>query len=258
MAAADLRRPVTSVVHAVAVLRHLASIDRGRGVTAIAAAAGVSPSSCFNILKTLVAEDLVAFDVGTKTYTLGLGVINLSFSATRHNALISLAESRMVKLAEEHDGAVGLWRVSNRERLMLVHLAESEAATRIHLSIGQRLPLAAGAMGRCVAATQDFAGKELARRFAAVRWAQPPKLDVYRAQIEAARRHGYSIDVDQLLCGLSSVAAAIVDRAGSVRFCLSMTMFSGRHSTEKIRRIGEAVRECADAISMGGYGAVRG
>lgn len=258
MAAADPRPPVTSVVQAVAVLRHLASIDRGRGVTAIAAAAGISPSSCFNILKTLVAEDLVAFDAETKTYTLGLGVINLGYSATRRNPVINAAEGRMVKLAEEYDGAVGLWRVSSRERLMLVHLAEAEAATRIHLSIGQRLPLAAGAMGRCVAAAQDLAEDELARRFAAVRWAQPPKLDVYRAQIEAARRQGYSIDVDQLLRGLSSVAAAIVDRAGGVRFCLSVTMFSGQHSAETMRRIGRAVRDAADAISMAGYGAGRG
>jgi IclR family acetate operon transcriptional repressor len=257
MAATDPRPPVTSVVQAVAVLRHLAAIDRGRGVTAIAAAAGISPSSCFNILKTLVAEDLVVFDAETKTYTLGLGVINLGYSATRRNPVINAAEASMAKLAEEYDGAVGLWRVSSRERLMLVHLAESEAATRIHLSIGQRLPLAAGAMGRCVSAAQDLAADELARRFAAVRWAQPPKLDAYRAQIETARRQGYSIDVDQLLRGLSSVAAAIVDRAGSVRFCLSVTMFTGQHSAEAMRRIGKAVREAADAISMAGYGAGR-
>jgi DNA-binding IclR family transcriptional regulator len=164
----------------------------------------------------------------------------------------------MARLAEAYDGAVGLWRVSSRERLMLVHLAESEAATRIHLSIGQRLPLAAGAMGRCVAAAQDVAEDELARRFAAVRWAQPPRLDAYRAQVEAARRQGYSIDADQLLRGLSSVAAAIVDRAGAVRFCLSVTMFTGQHSAETMRRIGKAVREAADAISMAGYGADRG
>jgi DNA-binding IclR family transcriptional regulator len=185
-------------------------------------------------------------------------VINLGYSATRRNAVINAAEGRMTKLAEEYDGAVGLWRVSSRERLMLVHLAESEAATRIHLSIGQRLPLAAGAMGRCVAAAQDLAEDELARRFDAVRWAQPPRLDIYRAQVEAARRQGYSTDVDQLLRGLSSVAAAIADRAGSVRFCLSVTMFTGQHSAEIMRRIGKAVRDSADAISMAGYGAGRG
>ncbi|MDB5698750.1 MAG: IclR family transcriptional regulator [Alphaproteobacteria bacterium] len=265
MAPTNLRAPisgqrplVTSVVQAVAVLRHLASIGDGRGVTAIAATVGISPSSCFNILKTLVAEDLVLFDDQAKTYTLGLGMINLGHSATRRDAVIGAAGGAMAMLAEEYGSAVGLWRVSNRDRLMLVHLAESEAATRIHLSIGQRLPLGAGAMGRCVAAAQDLADEEIARRFAAVRWAQPPKLDTYRAQVQAARRRGYSTDVDQLLRGLSSVAAAIVDRTGSARFCLSVTMFSGQHSADAMRRIGKAVRSSADAISAAGYGTARG
>lgn len=249
---------VTSVVQAVAVLRHLAATDRGRGVTAVAAAIGISPSSCFNVLKTLVAEDLVAFDDETKTYSIGLGVINLGYSATRRNAVIKAAESRMVKLAEKHDGAVGLWRVSSRERLTLVHLAESQGTTRIHLSIGQRLPIAAGAMGRCVAAIQDPGEAELSRRFAAVRWGQPPRFDVYRAQIEAARQQGFSTDVDQLLRGISSVAAAIVDRAASVRFCLSVTMFGGQHSAERMRRIGIDMRDSAKAISLDSYGAGHG
>jgi IclR family transcriptional regulator, acetate operon repressor len=249
---------VTSVVQAVAVLRHLAAIDRGRGVTAVAAAIGISPSSCFNVLKTLVAEDLVAFDDETKTYSVGLGAIDLGYSATRRNAVIKAAESRMIKLAKEHDGAVGLWRVSNRERLTLVHLAESLGSTRIHLSIGQRLPLGAGAMGRCVAAVQDPGEAELSRRFAAVRWEQAPKFDAYAAQIETARRQGFSTDVDQLLRGISSVAASVLDRWGDVRFCLSVTMFSGRHSAEKMRRIGKDVRNNADEISIAGFGTIRG
>jgi hypothetical protein len=35
-------------------------------------------------------------------------------------------------------------------------------------------------------------------------------------------------------------------------------MFSGQHAAEKMRRIGKAVRDSADAISVAGYGAGRG
>lgn len=244
---------VTSVIQAVAVLRHLAALDRAVGVSAIAAAVGISPSSCFNILKTLVAEDLVAFDPRSKAYTLGLGTISLGRSAARRDEVIRAAERPMAALAGRYDAAVGLWRITNRERLVLIHFAESEAATRIHLSIGQRLPLAAGAMGRCVAAAQALAPEEIARRFAQVRWAQPPNLDSYLAQVRAAARQGYSTDIDQLLRGLSSVAAAIPDATGTVRFCLSLTMFAGQYKAETIRAIGRYVREDAAAISATGY-----
>lgn len=245
---------VTSVVQAMAVLRHLASLDSGRGVTAIAGATGISPSSCFNILKTLVVEDFVAFDPETKTYTLGLGMIHLGRSAARRDAVISAAEAPMAELADRYDAAIGLWRVTSRERLVLLHLAESVAATRIHLSIGQRLPLAAGAMGRCVAAAQGLSADEVARRFAQVRWAQPPSLDTYLAQVRAAAQQGYSTDSGQLLRGLTSVAAALLDRDGGVRFCLSATMFNGQYRTETIRAIGRQLREQASAISEDAYG----
>jgi hypothetical protein len=36
-----------------------------------------------------------------------------------------------------------------------------------------------------------------------------------------------------------------------------VTVFSGQHSAETMRRIGRAVREAADAISIAGYGAGR-
>lgn len=249
---------VTSVIQAVAVLRHLAGLDRGRGVSAIAAAVGISPSSCFNILKTLVAEDLATFDPGSKSYTLGLGVFDLARSAAQRDGVIRAAELPMAALVDCYDAAVGLWRITGRERLLLIHLAESEAATRIHLSIGQRLPLAAGAMGRCVAAAQALAPDEIARRFAQVRWAQPPSLDSYLAQVRAAARQGYSTDIDQLLPGLSSVAAAIPDAAGTVRFCLSVTMFTGQYKADTIRAIGGHVRENAAAISARCYGEAAG
>ena len=48
---------VGSVVQALAILRHLSEASKPLGVTAVARALGISPSSCFNLLKTLVAED---------------------------------------------------------------------------------------------------------------------------------------------------------------------------------------------------------
>src|ERR1700712_451610 len=130
------RPPVGSVVQAAAILRYLGAHRDGAGVTAIARALGIGPSSCFNVLRTLAGEDLVAFDPVTKTYTLGLGTIDLARHALRRDAVVQAAETSMTALAEAHDAAIGLWRVAPRDRLVLLVLAESEAATRIHMVVG--------------------------------------------------------------------------------------------------------------------------
>lgn len=62
---------VGSVVQALSVLRHIARTREPQGVTAIARALGLNPSSTFNILRTLVAEGFVERDDATKTYILG-------------------------------------------------------------------------------------------------------------------------------------------------------------------------------------------
>src|SRR5215203_5777 len=97
------RNQVGSVVQAVTILRHLGALAEGAGVTAIARATGIGPSSCFNVLRTLLAEDLVNFDPATKYYTLGLGTIDLARLALGRDALVSAAQALMVRLAERHD-----------------------------------------------------------------------------------------------------------------------------------------------------------
>src|SRR3546814_1822672 len=62
--------PVAAVVNAVTILRHLAA-HPGQGVNAIARATGLSPSTCFGILKTLVDEHFVELDPDSKFYRLG-------------------------------------------------------------------------------------------------------------------------------------------------------------------------------------------
>lgn len=241
------RPPIGSVVQAVAVLRFLGSSRDGAGVTAIARALGIGPSSCFNVLRTLVAEDMVAFDPVTKSYTLGLGTIALARRALRGDAVVQAAEAPMALLAEAHDAAIGLWRLAPRARLVLVALAESEAATRIHMVVGQRQPATAGATGRAVLATRRLDDAAIAAAFADLRWQNPPTAVEYAAQIRAAETQGYAADIDQTNRGIATVAAAVTDARGEARFVLSASMFAGRDAAT-LDRIGASVREAAQAL----------
>jgi IclR family acetate operon transcriptional repressor len=244
------RPPIGSVVQAITVLRYLGAAPRGEGVTAIARALGIGPSSCFNVLKTLVAEDLVAFDAATKTYTLGLGTIDLARLALGRDAVVQAARMPMEVLAERHDAAVGLWRVGPRERLILAALAESGAATRIHMMVGQRQPATAGATGRAVLASRTLDDGAILAAHAGIRWQNQPAAADYLAQVREAQARGWAIDIDQINRGISTVAAVIASPGGPARFVLSASMFTGRDSPDALAAIGASVRAEASALAQ--------
>lgn len=249
------RPPVGSVVQAITILRHLGGLAEGAGVTAIARATGIGPSSCFNVLRTLVSEDMVSFDDVTKRYRLGLGMVDLAQQALRGDALVNSAQPVMARLAEEHDAAVGLWRLSSRGRLTLVALSESEAATRIHMVVGQRQPAAAGATGRAVIAARRLDDAAIREAFASLRWSNPPEAEAYLREVREAERRGWAQDIGNINHGVSTVATTISDAAGSLRFVLSASIFSGREDAEGLARIGDDLLRQARALQAAVYGA---
>lgn len=229
---------VGSVAQAIAVLHHLAAATSPRGVNAIARDLRISPSSCFNLLKTLVAEDFVDFDQSAKTYTLGIGPVALARRALDPESAFSMLRPDLERLADRHGIAVSLWRLTRRERFVLLGFVNNEMATRIHLTVGQRLPMLGGANGRCAAAYCGLQKTEIADRFAAVRWQQPMSLDLFMTETALTGSRGWALDDGVFLPGVTTVSAPVLDDAGKLKFCISATMFHGQHKAAKLEEIG--------------------
>lgn len=246
-------QPVPAVRQALAVLRHLADSPAPRGVNAVARGAGLSPSSCFNILKTLTAEGFVDFDPVTKAYALGPGVVALARRALDPAGAFTQARPALAALGEAAGATASLWRISADERMVLVGFVESDAGTRIHLTPGQRLPMLIGAGGRCIAAELGLSRAELRRRFAALRWEASPGFEAYARDVEAARARGWALDDGAYIRGVTSLAAAIADETGAVRFCVTCTLFHGRRD-KALAAIGEETRRAAIQIRRRLYG----
>lgn len=228
---------VGSVVNAVAILRYLATSER-QGVNAIARAVAISPSSCFNILRTLADEGFVDFDLATKHYSLSSEPARLFRLQTDLSAWATWVEDGLAKLAAEFAVTSGLWQLTGR-RVLLVQVAESERTTRIHLAPGQRLPAYIGALGRCVAAAQGLCLDAVTERITALRWQQPPEPADYWAGMQDALRRGWTIDEGNYLKGVTTIAAAIKGANGVLSHCLTSTMFSGQHEPQLISTIGD-------------------
>ncbi len=225
---------VRAVAVTIAILRQLALSRRPMGVNAIARAVGCTPSACFNILKTMAAEHFVEFDRDTKAYSLGRGVAAIARHALDPNAMYGWMRERIEQLADDWALTIGLWRVQKTSAL-LVGYATGFTSTRIHLTIGQRVPLLLGAAGRCVAARLDDA--EIAERFAGLRWEEPIALDQYLGEVAQSRQTGWGIDEGRHLRGVTSIATPILDDTHQVRFCLSAHCFTGQLSVSALQEL---------------------
>jgi DNA-binding IclR family transcriptional regulator len=241
---------VGSVVNAIAIIRHLSKGEQ-LGVNAIARAVEISPSTCFNILKTLADESFVDFDPRTKHYSLGSEPVRLFGMRPELLAWTDWLDEELARMVADFAITSGLWRVAGR-RVLLVQVEESTQATRIHLVAGQRLPYV-GALGRCIAAAQGLTFDEVPGRLAELRWQRPITPDAYWSGVQDVLRRGWAIDEGFYLRGVTTIAAPIFGINGAITHCVTSTMFSGQHEADTLNIIGERTstlaREASDRLA---------
>ena len=236
---------VRSVSQAFAIMRLLADSE-ALTLSDIGRSLELSPSSCFNLLGTLLAEGAIVREAPGKRYRLA--------DTWRRSGLLRDGDARrlidrmaplLARFAQAYEATVGLWQTASRDRMQLVAHAESKAVLRIHLARGQRQPLGGGAVGRAIAAAQVPGAEELARRFAAVRWQKAMSLDVYVDQVEGAVRAGYAIDDGYTHIGICTLAAVVPQQRPE--FCVSASVFAGARSAADLATLGKALVALANA-----------
>lgn len=248
---------VGALVNGLSVLRFLAATGSAAGVTRIARELELNSSTCFNLLKTLVHEGLVTFDEETKTYTIGLGLVELAKGSLRHASYVRMLHPQLQELADTYRITATLWQKSSRERVTLVDLADNSAAVRVHMSVGQRLPLYIAALGRCMAAYSDLDEQQLRERVVALRWEEAPSFVQYYAEVQQVRDRGYAIDNGNYVKGVTTVSAPILDVNDQAIMAISAVGFSAQLNRAVIRQLGEELRSRTEKISRALSGRIR-
>ena len=224
-----------AVVHAVRILRYL-SRRKAAGVTIIAHDTGISASSCFNILRTLVGQGLLKFNPRTKTYSLGVGMAEIASGLFGGSSLKAIRPS-LDRIAGEYGVLLAIWHITIEEHLVLIDRIFPDMPARLELPLMQRLPAFAGAVGRSVAAVQKVSDDVLRQRFRQVRWQSPPAFEHFRASVQQARVDGFAVDEGNLIRGVNSVAVTLRGPAGA-HLGISGITIAGQLSLKNLRRLG--------------------
>lgn len=230
-------KTVGALVAALKVIRVLSRAEGPMGVTYIARQAGISVSTCFNILHTLVDERLVEIDPAKKSYAIGLGLLELTRGLTEDDRWIDFIRPRMHDLAQAHQVTCVLWHRAGKDRAVMVHRADTKAAIRAHMHIGQRLPMFVGAFGRVFAAFSGQSRAEIKQSFDTLRWENPPEFEAYWRDLQETARLGYALDRDNFARGVTSVAAPILDRDQGAIMVISAMGFSGQFTPDSLEAI---------------------
>lgn len=240
---------VGALASGLAVIRYLSAAAAPVGVSRIARDLGLNSSTCFNLLKTLVHERLVNFDEATKTYRIGLGLVELAKGALETASYARMVHPHLEAIAATHRVTATLWHCAPDERVVLVDRADNDATMRVHMNVGQRLPMYISALGRSIAAHSGLTKAEMRRRVDALRWDDPPSFDSYMRSVEEAANKGYAVDAGCYVKGVTSVSSAVLDSAAVPVMAISGTGFSAQLARSTIKALGEDLRDRAALVS---------
>lgn len=240
---------VPAVSRAAAILRLLGRSDEPQGVQAIARALSIIPSTCLHILRTLVAEELVAVDPVTKLYSLNAGVLMLARQWLGQNRFAGVAQPALDRIAREHGVTAMGVHVVGIEHMIVVAMARSESMIQLHTQIGSRFPATISATGRCIAAFGEHERDELHRRFKGLRWDNAPTLAEWERQVAETRTNGYAIDQGNYMAGVTVVAAPVFDISRQVSHCMVVVGISEQLRGQALARVGRELRESAAQVS---------
>jgi DNA-binding IclR family transcriptional regulator len=239
---------VKPVEIAVRIMRYLSQSGRAHTLTHIARHLGIYPSTCFNILRTLAASNMLEFDPEAKTYAIAAGVLDLAEGYLSQGGILREAQLKMQDVAYEFGATTTLWRRTGGDRQVLVALVDGIADLRVHMRLGQRMPLLIGAVGRVMAAYGGLSEHEIRRRFAQLRWQGSIGFREYMTQVREGAQRGSMVDGSNHVSGVVTVAAPVFAAGRTVPMALAASMFDNQQK-DTMRRLTSTIIATAGEIS---------
>ena len=140
-----------------------------------------------------------------------MGLVGLARTAIDRNTFAAAAQLALGRLAAQWEvTAIGV-EVVALDYLVVAALARAQGPFSLHVDVGSRFPALISATGRLVAAYTDRPWSEIEQAFKKVRWQNAPDFKKWRAEVEAVRRKGFSVDRGNYISGVTIVAVPLIE-----------------------------------------------
>jgi DNA-binding IclR family transcriptional regulator len=220
---------------------------RHLGITELAVALGLPPSTVHGIVKSLQIHGLVAKEPSGNRYMLGPALLKLSNVYLDTLDVRARAMSWTRELARRTGLAVRLGAELFDEVIIIHHNPRPDGSQQMP-ETGLAIPAHASAMGKVLLAYNPQQADELfaktLRSLTAETIVDPAQLSLQFAQIA---QRGLAMEEEEAVLGESSVAAPIADRSGTVIAAVAVVMPSSEWPPEN--DVLNVLRETARNIS---------
>jgi DNA-binding IclR family transcriptional regulator len=205
---------IQSIERAAAILRLLSGRERRLGVAQIAGELELPKGTVHGILRTLASVGFVEQDAESGKYQLGAALLHMGSSYLDGNELRARALNWADALAARSDESVRIGTLHDTKVLVVHHVFRPDDS-RQALEVGALLPSHATAMGKVLLASSRYAATELATaelpRYTSATVTDWEELG---PALQEVHQRGWAAEVEELVAGVASIAAPILDRRG--------------------------------------------
>lgn len=231
---------VTALSRGISILEAFDEVNPELGITQIAQKVGLSKTTVFRLVQTLVALRYLVLSSENNKYCLGPRVLSLGFTVLQTMDLKTIAAPHLQALSDQCSETVNM-AVMDGDELVYIERIKTRQIVNINLHIGSRLPLYNTAMGRALLSHQpeswikDYIKRmkknSEANSFLGLRGEKLIKL------LETVRAEHYAINNEDLVKGLRSTATPIWNGEGKICAAINIAVPSARVTVRELKAI---------------------
>jgi IclR family acetate operon transcriptional repressor len=248
---AERRKISVTVAKAFGIVEALATeTDRGLTLADLSLRVALPKSTVHRYLATLLELGL-AQRSDSDRFRLGTKVIELAGVYLAKSDLRNESQSVLDALSAQANETVHL-AVRSETEVVYIAKVESRHAVRMYSYIGARLPMYSTALGKAMLAfgPEDWIEETLVPGLEPRTPHTIVKAPALRADLEAIRTRGFSIDNEENEIGVRCVGAPVFDFTRSVVGAISLSGPTDRMDQKRSAELGPVVREAARHISQ--------
>lgn len=251
----DDRYLLTSVKNALRILRSFSTDEPEKRISDLAVSLGLAKSTVSRLMSTLASEGFVMKDPETQKYRLGLTILTLSGIITSNLEINKEASPVISQLANDVGESAHLAILEGVDTVY-IHKVECSHPVKVLTHLGKRNPAYCTSSGKVLLAySEEEVIKQVIENglhpYAKNTITDPGKL---WSILKKIRKQGYALSKDELLEGVTSIAAPVRDYTGQVVAAITITGPNQRITEHKIPIYAKKVIDAGkEASSRLGY-----
>lgn len=221
------------------------------GISNIAEKMGLSKSTVYGLVNTLVKYNYLEQDDITKKYRLGLKLFEMGTIVESRMDIRREANSYCNMLSEKYGLTVHLATHYEGEVVYLEKYAQRDFII-VYSQVGKRAPMTCTGVGKAMLAylDQDYIDRYILSKPFPVKTVNSISNERQLTKsLVSVRKTGYALDDEEIALGLKCVAAPIFKQGGKVIAAISVSAMKSSIDEEEFNSIAEDVVMCANEIS---------